>query len=202
MDRLAARTGRAYHLVDYAGAPDAERVVVLMGSGAEVAHEAVAALTAAGEKVGVLKVRLFRPFPTEALLAALPPTVRGIAVLDRTKEPGSAGEPLYQDVVTALAEAAGRRAVPARVLGGRYGLASKEFTPAMVRAVLDELRHPAPRNHFTVGITDDVTHTSLPWDPDWSTEEPATVRAVFFGLGADGTVGGNKNSIKIIGEEA
>ena len=202
MDRVAARTGRAYHLVDYVGAPDAERVVVLMGSGAEVAHEAVAALMATGEKVGVLKVRLFRPFPAEALLAALPPTVRGIAVLDRTKEPGSAGEPLYQDVVTALAETADRRAVRARVLGGRYGLASKEFTPAMVRAVLDELRHPAPRNHFTIGITDDVTQTSLPWDPDWSTEEPATVRAVFFGLGADGTVGGNKNSIKIIGEEA
>ena len=212
MDRLAARTGRGYRLVDYVGAPDAERVVVLMGSAAEVAHETVAALVARGEKVGVLKVRLFRPFPAAALLAALPPTVRALAVLDRTKEPGSAGEPLYQDVLTALAEAQARRlggsAARAdvegspRIIGGRYGLGSKEFTPAMVRAVLDELAAPAPRNHFTVGITDDVTHTSLAFDPAFSTEAAETVRAVFYGLGADGTVGGNKNSIKIIGEDA
>jgi len=197
MDRLAARTGRHYHLVDYVGAPDAERVLVLMGSGAEVAHEAVEALRLRGERVGLLKVRLFRPFPTEALLAALPGTTRALAVLDRTKEPGSAGEPLYQDVVTALQE--GRRSLTA--IGGRYGLGSKEFTPAMVKAVLDELDRPAPGNHFTVGIRDDLTHTSLAIDPGFSTERPETVRAVFFGLGADGTVGGNKNSIKLIGEE-
>jgi pyruvate-ferredoxin/flavodoxin oxidoreductase len=203
MDRLAARTGRAYHLVDYVGAPDAERVVVVMGSGAEVAHEAVEALVTRGEKVGVVKVRLFRPFPASALQAVLPPTVRAIAVLDRTKEPGSAGEPLYQDVVTALAESRNHQGPAMQtVIGGRYGLGSKEFTPAMVKAVLDELGRPAPRNHFTVGITDDVTHTSLLDDADFSTEHPETVRAVFYGLGADGTVGGNKSSIKIIGERA
>jgi pyruvate-ferredoxin/flavodoxin oxidoreductase len=206
MDHLAARTGRAYHLVDYAGAADAERVIVLMGSGAEVAHETVEALVAAGQKVGILKVRLFRPFPAEALLAALPRTVRALAVLDRTKEPGGAGEPLYQDVVTALSEglASGKTALRGalRVIGGRYGLASKEFTPGMVQAVLDELASPAPRNHFTIGIQDDVTHTSLAWNPDLFTESPDTVRAVFYGLGADGTVGANKSSIKIIGEES
>jgi pyruvate-ferredoxin/flavodoxin oxidoreductase len=197
MDRLAARTGRAYHLVDYVGAPDAERVIVIMGSGAEVAHETIDALTERGERVGLLKVRLFRPFPSEAVRAALPATTRAIAVLDRTKEPGSAGEPLYQDVVTALLE--GGRSMP--VIGGRYGLGSKEFTPAMVKAALDELQRPAPRNHFTVGIRDDLTQTSLEVDATFSTERPETVRAVFYGLGADGTVGGNKNSIKIIGEE-
>jgi pyruvate-ferredoxin/flavodoxin oxidoreductase len=233
MDRFGRLTGRRYRLVDYAGAPDAERVVVLMGSGAETAEEAAEALQAAGERVGVLKVRLFRPFPTAALLAALPPTARAIAVLDRTKEPGSAGEPLYLDVVAALHEAwaASRSdtATPGRdergpgeseggvaslaypawgampgpptIIGGRYGLASKEFTPGMIKAVFDELRAPRPKNHFTIGIDDDVTHTSLPWDPEFSTESPDTVRAVFYGLGADGTVGANKNSIKILGEE-
>jgi pyruvate-ferredoxin/flavodoxin oxidoreductase len=198
MDELARRTGRAYHLVDYAGAPDAERVVVLMGSGAETAAETAAVLNARGERVGVLSVRLYRPFPAAALAAALPATVRAVAVLDRTKEPGSPGEPLYLDVLAALAEAG--RPLPI-VVGGRYGLSSKEFTPAMARAVFDELRGSRPRTHFTIGIHDDVTHTSLPWDPDFSIEQPDTVRAVFFGLGADGTVGANKNSIKIIGED-
>jgi pyruvate-ferredoxin/flavodoxin oxidoreductase len=197
MDRFARLTGRAYHLVDYTGAPDAERVVVVMGSGASTAAETAEALNAAGERVGVLTVRLYRPFPADALLAALPSTARAIAVLDRTKEPGSEGEPLYLDVLAALHE--GERGV--RVIGGRYGLSSKEFTPGMVRAVFDELRAPRPRNHFTLGIDDDVTHTSLPWDAEFSTESPDTVRAVFYGLGADGTVGANKNSIKIIGDE-
>ena len=203
--RFATLTGRAYRLFDYVGAPDAERVVVLMGSGAETAHETVEHLVAAGERVGVLRVRLFRPFSAAAFVDALPATVRTLAVLDRTKEPGSAGEPLYLDVVAAVAEAASggasRFATPPRVIGGRYGLGSKEFTPAMVKAVLDEAGRPAPRNHFTVGIHDDVTGTSLEWDPDFSTEDPRAVRAVFYGLGADGTVGANKNSIKIIGEE-
>ena len=197
MDAFARRTGRRYRLFDYAGAPDAERVVVLMGSGAETAEETVRHLVARGERVGVVKVRLFRPFSGAHLLAALPASVRAIAVLDRTKEPGSLGEPLYLDVVAALAEA-GRAA---RVIGGRYGLGSKEFTPAMVRAVLDELTRSTPCNHFTVGIRDDVTHTSLAWDPVFSIEEPDTVRAVFYGLGADGTVSANKSAIKIIGEE-
>jgi pyruvate-ferredoxin/flavodoxin oxidoreductase len=204
MERFAEVTGRRYGLFDYVGAPDAERVVVLMGSGAEAAHEAVEWLVARGEKVGVLKVRLYRPFASDRFVAALPATVRAIAVLDRTKEPGSAGEPLYQDAVTAIVEAfaAGTAPFPEmpRVVGGRYGLSSKEFTPAMVRAVLDELARPAPRNHFTIGITDDVTHTSLAWDAAFSTEDPGTFRGLFYGLGADGTVGANKNSIKIIGE--
>jgi pyruvate-ferredoxin/flavodoxin oxidoreductase len=203
MDALAARTGRAYRLFDYVGAPDAERVVVLMGSGCEAAEEAVEHLAARGERVGLVKVRLFRPFSAEHLLQALPPTVRAVAVLDRTKEPGSAGEPLYQDVITALAEGAASGAVAAmpRVIGGRYGLSSKEFTPAMVRTVLDELSKDAPKNHFTIGITDDVTHTSLPVDPDFDVEPGDVTRAVFWGLGSDGTVGANKNSITIIGEE-
>jgi len=196
MDRFA-RIGRHYRLFDYAGAPDAERVLVIMGSGAEVAEETLAALRAKGEKVGLLKVRLYRPFDVEAFIQALPPNTRSIAVLDRCKEPGATGEPLYCDVVTALAEAGSA----ARVIGGRYGLASKEFTPAMVKAVYDELRNPSPKNHFTVGIHDDVTHTSLDYDTEFSTEDPSTVRALFYGLGADGTVGANKNSIKIIGEE-
>ncbi len=197
MDKFASLVGRQYRLFEYVGAPDAERVLVMMGSGAEVAHEAVDALNAAGQKVGLLKVRLYRPFAVETFVAALPATAKSLAVLDRTKEPGATGEPLYCDVVTALAE----MGLPKKVIGGRYGLASKEFTPAMVKAVFDELLKPAPKNHFTVGIHDDVTHTSLDYDPDWSTEEPGTVRAMFFGLGADGTVGANKNSIKIIGEE-
>ncbi|HUF39677.1 MAG TPA: pyruvate:ferredoxin (flavodoxin) oxidoreductase [Anaerolineales bacterium] len=201
MDRLAGLTGRQYSLFDYAGAPDAERVIVMMGSGAEAAHETVEALNARGEKVGILKVRLFRPFDVARFAAALPETVRSIAVLDRTKEPGSAGEPLYQDVLTALAETRANGATPPRVIGGRYGLSSKEFTPAMVKAIFDELGSGKPKNHFTIGIRDDVTHTSLDYDPSFSTESAETVRAVFYGLGADGTVGANKNSIKIIGEE-
>lgn len=197
MDKFARVVGRQYHLFDYEGAPDAERVIVIMGSGGEVALETVEAMNAAGAKVGVLKVRLFLPFDTEKFLAALPATVKSLAVLDRTKEPGALGEPLYVAVLTALAEAG----VSKKVIGGRYGLSSKEFTPAMVKAVFDELAKPSPKNHFTVGITDDVTHTSLDFDPTYSSEVPGTVRALFYGLGADGTVGANKNSIKIIGEE-
>ena len=201
LDELAARTGRRYGLVDYAGAPDAERVLVLMGSAAGAAAEATEALSAGGEQVGLVTVRLYRPFPAEALAAALPPTVRRIAVLDRTKEPGATGEPLYQDVVTALAERATAGGAPMPlVVGGRYGLASKEFTPAMARAVLDNLGDEAPRNHFTVGIADDVSHTSLPVDGAFATEDPDGLRAVFYGLGSDGTVGANKTSVKIIGE--
>src|SRR5579872_4992322 len=203
MDRFATRTGRAYHLCDYVGAQDAERVIVLMGSGAGAAEETVAALTKRGEKVGLLKLRLFRPFPAEMFLAALPKTVRAIAVLDRTKEPGSPGEPLYQDIITTFAEMSDKdrsERVWPRVVGGRYGLSSKEFTPAMVKAVFDELSAATPKNHFTVGIRDDVTHTSLAYDETFSTEDPRTVRAVFYGLGSDGTVGANKNSIKIIGD--
>jgi pyruvate-ferredoxin/flavodoxin oxidoreductase len=204
MNRFADRVGRAYRLFDYVGPADAERVLVIMGSGAEVAHETVDYLLARGEKVGLVKVRLFRPFSAKHLLAALPPTVKALAVLDRTKEPGAAGEPLYKDVLAALAEAqgAGELAIPfPRVVGGRYGLSSKEFTPAMVKAVFDELSKAQPRNHFTVGIDDDVSHTSLAFDPSFSTEPDDVVRCLFYGLGADGTVGANKNSIKIIGED-
>jgi pyruvate-ferredoxin/flavodoxin oxidoreductase len=202
LDILAARTGRRYGLVDYAGAPDAERVLVLMGSAAGAAAEAVEALGAAGEKVGLITVRLYRPFPAEALAAALPATVRRVAVLDRTKEPGAAGEPLYQDVVCALAERAAADGQPMPlVVGGRYGLASKEFTPAMARAALDTLAAERPRNHFTVGIADDVSRTSLPVDAGFSTEDAEGLRAVFFGLGSDGTVGANKTSVKIVGED-
>ncbi len=197
MERLAARTGRHYRLFDYVGAPDAERVIVLMGSGAGAVREVVEHLVGQGEKIGMIVVRLYRPFSAAHLLAALPPSVRVIAALDRTKEPGSIGEPLYLDVVAALAEA-GRAC---RVIGGRYGLSSKEFTPGMVKAVYDELARPQPRRHFTIGIHDDVTHTSLPWDSRFTTEDPATVRAIFYGLGSDGTVGANKSAIKIIGEE-
>jgi pyruvate-ferredoxin/flavodoxin oxidoreductase len=205
MDRFAERTGRAYHLFDYHGHPEAERVIVLMGSGAETVHDTVDYQLDRGEKVGVLKVRLFRPFSGADLVSALPQTVRALAVLDRTKEPGAVGEPLYLDVLSALSEArqAGRShfAVDPAVVGGRYGLSSKEFTPAMVKAVLDQLGQERPRNHFTVGIVDDVTHTSLPFDSEFEIDSESRVRAVFFGLGADGTVGANKNSIKIIGEE-
>jgi pyruvate-ferredoxin/flavodoxin oxidoreductase len=201
LDALAARTGRRYGLIDYAGAPDPERVLVLMGSAAGAATEAVEALVAAGEKVGLVIVRLYRPFPAEALAAALPASVRRVAVLDRTKEPGAAGEPLYQDVVTALAERAATGGGPMpTVVGGRYGLASKEFTPAMARAVLDNLAGERPRNHFTVGIADDVSRTSLPVDTGFTTEDPEGLRAVFFGLGSDGTVGANKTSVKIVSE--
>ncbi len=201
MDRLADQVGRRYRLFDYVGARDAERVVVLMGSGVETVEETVEQLAARGEKVGLVKVRLYRPFSVEHFAAALPATVKTIAVLDRTKEPGGVGEPLYLDVVAALHEAgAAGRALP-RILGGRYGLASKEFTPAMAKGIFDEMAKERPARHFTIGIRDDVTHLSLDYDPAFSTEDPATVRAVFFGLGADGTVGANKNSIKIIGEE-
>ena len=204
MERFAKITGRSYKLFDYVGAPDAERVLILMGSGAEAADECVSWLAERGEKVGVLKVRLYRPFAVEQFVAALPASVRAIAVLDRTKEPGGVGEPLYLDVVTSISEVFATRGTPfkqvPKIIGGRYGLSSKEFTPAMVKAVLDELAKPAPKNHFTVGINDDVTHTSLDVDTSFSTEAPDAVRALFYGLGADGTVGANKNSIKIIGE--
>jgi pyruvate-ferredoxin/flavodoxin oxidoreductase len=205
MDKFAALTGRQYKLFDYVGAPDAEQVLVLMGSGAEVAQEAVDHLNRRGAKFGVLKVRLYRPFSIEHFVHALPPTAEAITVLDRSKEPGAVGEPLYVDVVTALSEAESQsthlvQPMP-RVIGGRYGLSSKEFTPAMVKGVFDELAKEKSKNHFTVGIVDDVTHTSIDYDPAFSTEEPDTVRALFYGLGADGTVGANKNSIKIIGED-
>jgi pyruvate-ferredoxin/flavodoxin oxidoreductase len=200
MDRFAALTGRAYRLFDYVGHPEAQRVVVLMGSGAEVAHETVEWLCARGEKVGVLKVRLYRPFAPDVFLEALPRTVRSLAVLDRTKEPGAVADPLHLDVVMALHEATAGTARPF-VVGGRYGISSKEFDPAMVKAVFDELAKDAPKRRFTVGIADDVTHTSLPFHRDFDIEPAARTRALFFGLGADGTVGANKNTIKIIGEE-
>jgi pyruvate-ferredoxin/flavodoxin oxidoreductase len=204
MDKFAKIVGRQYRLFDYVGAPDAERVIVMMGSGAEAAQEAVEYLAARGEKVGLLKVRLYRPFSVEHFIQALPAGVKTIAVLDRTKEPGAVGEPLYTDVVTAVSEAMAAGVapfVPPRIVGGRYGLSSKEFTPAMVKGVFDNAVQSRPKNHFTVGIVDDVTHTSLDYDPAFSTEDPATTRALFYGLGADGTVGANKNSIKIIGED-
>jgi len=204
MERYAQITGRRYQLFDYVGQPDADRVIVIMGSGAEAVDQTVQRMFERfGEKLGVVKVRLFRPWSTKDFIAALPRTVRKIAVLDRTKEPGSVGEPLYQDVVTALREAhdAGLISTNPVVVGGRYGLSCKEFTPAMIKGVFDELKKDKPRNHFTVGIVDDVTHTSLPWDRDFNIEGQDIVKAVFFGLGADGTVGANKNSIKIIGEE-
>jgi len=199
MDKLASLTGRQYNLVDYVGAPDAERVVVLIGSATEVVHEVVDYLSAMGEKVGVLKIRLYRPFPAEAICKILPKTVKSIAVLDRTKEPGAVGEPLYQDMITAMAEG-GLLSAGIRVIGGRYGLSSKEFTPAMVKAIFDELSKETMKNHFTVGIIDDVSNTSLTYDPSFSTEDPLSVKAVFYGLGSDGTVGANKNSIKILGQ--
>ncbi len=204
MDKFAKLTGRSYHLFDYLGAPDAERVIIMMGSGAEAAQETVEYLQPKGEKIGVLKVRLFRPFSAEHMIQALPKTVKAIAVLDRTKEPGAVGEPLYQDVITGLSEALINGKLPfsmPKVIGGRYGLSSKEFTPAMVKAVFDELKKPAPKNKFTVGINDDVTHASLAYDSTFKTEGDDVVRALFYGLGSDGTVGANKNSIKIIGEE-
>ncbi|HEY1803432.1 MAG TPA: pyruvate:ferredoxin (flavodoxin) oxidoreductase [Terracidiphilus sp.] len=203
MDRFAVQTGRAYRLFDYYGAPDAERVIVLMGSGAEAAEEAVDALKGQGEKVGMIKVRLYRPLDGKALIAALPMSVKSIATLDRCKEPGAAGEPLYQDMMTVLAENAADLPFAGRptVIGGRYGLSSKEFTPAMIKGVFDELARLSPKNHFTIGINDDVSFSSLEYDPEFSTEDPKTVRALFYGLGSDGTVGANKNSIKIIGSE-
>ena len=204
MDRFGELTGRHYRLFDYAGAEDAERVIVLMGSGAETAEETVEHLQARGEKVGVVKVRLFRPFSSGALIDALPVTVRRVAVLDRTKEPGADGEPLYKDVLAALAQdyiAGSRRfAQMPLVTGGRFGLSSREFTPGMVKGVFDELGKDRPKNHFTTGIIDDISHTSLAWDPAFRTDASrANMGAVFYGLGSDGTVSANKNSIKIIG---
>lgn len=214
MDEFGERTGRHYQIYEYYGAKDAERVIVLMGSGCETVHETVDYLNARGEKLGVVKVRLYRPFDVQRFVAVLPTSVQAIAVLDRTKEAGSAGEPLYLDVVAAIHEAWGdKRAGGAgeaggentcsspKIIGGRYGLSSKEFTPAMVKGIFDNLAQAKPKNHFTIGINDDVSYTSLSFDPNFSTESDNVVRAMFYGLGADGTVGANKNSIKIIGEE-
>jgi len=204
MDKFAEVVGRSYHLFAYAGAPDAERVIVTMGSGAEAAHETIDYLNARGEKLGLVKVRLYRPFSVKCFLEALPASVRQIAVLDRTKEAGAVGEPLYLDVVNALHEGLrqgyGKLKMLPTVVGGRYGLSSKEFTPAMVKAVYDNLKLERPKEHFTIGIQDDVGDTSLPYDAEFSAEPDNVVRAMFYGLGADGTVGANKNSIKIIGE--
>ena len=204
MDRLAERTGRRYGLVEYTGHPEAERVLVVMGSGGETARETVAYLQAQGERVGVAQIRLYRPFPARELIAALPQSVRRVAVLDRTKEPGSFGEPLFLDTLAALDEAhgTGERDVMPVVVGGRYGLSSKEFTPGMVAGVLEESAREKPRRRFTIGINDDVSHTSLPYDASLDIEPEETVRAVFFGLGSDGTVGANKNTIKILGDAA
>jgi pyruvate-ferredoxin/flavodoxin oxidoreductase len=204
MDKFASIVGRQYHLFDYAGAPDAERVIIIMGSGAESTQETVEYLNARGDKVGLLKVRLFRPFSSADMVRALPATTRTIAVLDRTKEPGASGEPLYKDVVTAIAEsyAAGSlhlKSFP-KIIGGRYGLSSKEFTPAMINGVYEEMKKDHPKNYFTVGIKDDVTNSSIDYDPEFSTGGKVS-RCLFYGLGADGTVGANKNSIKIIGED-
>ncbi|GCA87797.1 pyruvate:ferredoxin (flavodoxin) oxidoreductase [Microcystis aeruginosa] len=199
MDRFAQLTGRQYHLYEYHGAPDAERVIMLMGSGGETVHETVDYLNQNGAKVGVLKVRLYRPFAAEKLLAALPTTVKKIAVLDRCKEPGAGGDPLYLDVVNAFMEEYEGQ-LP-KIVGGRYGLSSKEFTPAMVAGIFDNLSLDKPKNHFTIGIVDDLTFSSLEYDRSFSTEPDEVVRAVFYGLGSDGTVGANKNSIKIIGED-
>jgi pyruvate-ferredoxin/flavodoxin oxidoreductase len=202
MDRLAGLVGRQYHLFDYAGAPDAERVIVLMGSGGETTRSVAEALCAGGERVGVLQVRLFRPFATDAFLAALPATAKRIAVLEQTKEPGAVAEPLTVDVTTVLARAAARgRAMPI-VVGGRYGLSSKDFPPGLVKAVFDELARPEPRTGFTLGIIDDVGHTSLAPDEAFRLPGDGTIEALFYGLGADGTVGANKNSVKIIAEQA
>jgi len=199
MDKFGERTGRYYKLYEYHGAPNAERVIVIMGSGCETVHETVDYLNKEGEKVGVLKVRLYRPFDVSRFIEALPNSVKSIAVLDRTKEPGSAGEPLYLDVVTAIYEGWKKTTFP-KIVGGRYGLSSKEFTPAMVKSIFDNLTQIKPKNHFTIGINDDVSFTSLNFDHNFSTEPDHVVRAMFYGLGSDGTVGANKNSIKIIGE--
>jgi pyruvate-ferredoxin/flavodoxin oxidoreductase len=204
MDKFFEITGRRYNLFDYVGAPDAERIVIMMGSGSETMHETVEHLVEQGEKVGMIKVRLYRPFSIEGLMKAIPKTVKKIAVLDRTKEPGSVGEPLYSDVGNAIGEAMSKGIAPFAkhpvLVGGRYGLSSKEFNPPMAKAVLDNLKESEPKNHFTVGITDDVTFTSLDVDYSFDIEGKDTFRGMFYGLGADGTVGANKNSIKIIGE--
>jgi pyruvate-ferredoxin/flavodoxin oxidoreductase len=205
MDKFEKIAGRKYELFQYVGAPDAERVIIIMGSGAETTHETVEYLTAKGEKVGLIKVRLYRPFSAEHFLKSLPKTVKTISVLNRTKEPGAMGEPLTLDVIAALTEAYTNGTLPLKsfpkILGGRYGLSSKEFTSAMVKGVFDNMSQSTPKNHFTIGIEDDVTKLSLPYDPSLTTESPDVVRAIFYGLGADGTVGANKNSIKIIGED-
>jgi len=203
MDEFAALTGRRYHLVEYAGDPEAERVIVVMGSGAQTVMQTIDHLRARGERVGMVQIRLYRPFPTEDVLAAIPASCTKLAVLDRTKEPGAGGEPLFLDVVSALGEAVGsdRRERMPVVIGGRYGLSSKEFTPGMVQGIFDEMALPAPRARFTVGIVDDVSGTSLPWSADLDVEDPETLRAVFYGLGSDGTVGANKNTIKILGSQ-
>ena len=205
MDKFAGLTGRQYHLFDYAGASDADRIIIIMGSGAETAEETAKYLNSKGEKVGVITVHLFRPFSMKHLMQVLPATVKSIAVLDRTKEPGAAGEPMLEDIISTIYEAVNDKVGPftnmPRIIGGRYGLSSKEFSPAMVKAIFDELSKTAPKNHFTIGINDDLTHTSLDYDANFSIADPNTKRCVFFGLGSDGTVGANKNSIKIIGEE-
>jgi pyruvate-ferredoxin/flavodoxin oxidoreductase len=205
MDKFAAQVGRQYKLFDYVGAPDAERVIVILGSGGEAVAETVNHLNAQGEKVGVVRIRLYRPFSVKHLLDVMPASVKMVATLDRTKEPGATGEPLYQDIITAFNEGLEDGSAPftkmPTVIGGRYGLSSKEFTPAMVKGVFDEMTKDGPKNHFMVGIEDDVTNNSIDYDPNFSIESDSTIRALFFGLGSDGTVGANKNSIKIIGEE-
>ncbi|NLF51643.1 MAG: pyruvate:ferredoxin (flavodoxin) oxidoreductase [Leptolinea sp.] len=205
MDKFAKITGRKYQIVEYFGAKDAEKIIVIMCSGSETAEETALYLNKKGEKVGVVNIRLYRPFPSDEFLKVLPASVKKIAVLDRTKEPGATGEPLYQDVIAAISEGLTNGSAPFKtapiIIGGRYGLSSKEFTPAMVNGIYTELGKAAPKNHFTVGIIDDVTHSSIDYDADFDIEDSETVRCVFFGLGADGTVGANKNSIKIIGEE-
>jgi len=204
MDKFAKLTGRQYHLFDYFGHSEAEKIIIIMGSGGEAVHETVEYLNNKGEKLGVVKVRLYRPFDAKAFASAIPNTVKKIAVLDRTKEPGSIGEPLYEDVRTAIGEAMHKKWIEFKnmpvIVGGRYGLGSAEFTPAMVKAVFDNLDKDEPKNHFTVGIIDDVTNSSLEFDPEFTVEDDETYRAMFYGLGSDGTVGANKNSIKIIGE--
>ena len=205
MDQFASLTGRQYHTFDYYGAKDAERVIVIMASGGDTAQSTAENLSQVGEKVGVVIVRLYRPFSKENFLNVLPSTTKSVAVLDRTKEPGANGEPLYQDVVAAISEGLSEGIAPIasmpKIIGGRYGLSSKEFTPTMVKAVFDELKNDNPKNHFTVGINDDKTNTSLDYDPQYVVQKSDTVRCVFYGLGSDGTVGANKNSVKIIGEE-
>ncbi len=205
MDRFAALTGRSYHLFDYVGAKDAERIIIIMGSGAEAVEETVTYLNTLGEKVGVVKVRLYRPFSLKGFIDALPQTTRSIAVLDRTKEPGSLGEPLYLDIVAALGEARENNELPfalPHIIGGRYGLSSKEFTPGMILSVFDELKRDVSKRHFTIGIYDDIMHTSLEWDHEFTIPNKKRIEAIFFGLGSDGTVSANKNSIKIIGTKS
>ena len=205
MDDFARITGRQYKVFDYYGDPKASRIIIIMGSGSETVRETIEYLGRKNEKVGVLQVHLFRPFSTHRFLQSLPKSCQAIAVLDRTKEPGAVGEPLFQDVITTLAEAQTEGGLPMkrmpRIIGGRFGLSSKEFTPAMVRGVFAELEKEIPKNHFTIGISDDVTHRSLEYDPNFIIESDEVFRGVFYGLGADGTVGANKNSIKLIGEE-